>query len=393
MTLNPLSPPGPPRPKVLYVVPGRTFGGIERVIHDLCSWLATNRRDEIDVHVCYFAEHATLVREGMPYTAHILRDLRLRNLLRPLAALLRQERPDLLCVAQCEMSVVAYAALVLSGIDCPIVPYLHGNPRIERAASLSGRAFFLLYERFVAPRSLGVLTVSKGLNRFVSEATRDRVPVFHVANPVHPRFQVTADQALDFERCRFVCVARLCRQKGQDVLLRAFASALPGLPSGATLTLVGDGPDASMLRHLAAELGLGERVIFAGFQLDPSTYLIEASCFVMPSRWEGFGVALIEALSVGLPAIVTDCEFGPSDVVTDPAIGRVVRKDDVAALARALKEMSRLDPQRERARVLQRRDLASDFALAVTGARHFTVIRSLLALRMKTAIPTLQRAP
>jgi glycosyltransferase involved in cell wall biosynthesis len=97
-----------------------------------------------------------------------------------------------------------------------------------------------------------------------------------------------------------VCVGRLCRQKGQDVLLSAWDEVVRRVPK-ARLVLVGDGPDRAALRQLAPD-----SVLFAGSVADPVPWYQAADLVVLPSRWEGMALAPLEAMACGRPVVVTD---------------------------------------------------------------------------------------
>ncbi|MGD1223906.1 glycosyltransferase family 4 protein [Streptomyces krungchingensis] len=99
-----------------------------------------------------------------------------------------------------------------------------------------------------------------------------------------------------------VCVGRLCRQKGQDVLLEAWSSVLREIP-GARLVLVGDGPDAATLRTAAPD-----GVLFAGAAADTVPWYSAADLVVLPSRWEGMALVPLEAMACGRPVLVTDVD-------------------------------------------------------------------------------------
>lgn len=102
-----------------------------------------------------------------------------------------------------------------------------------------------------------------------------------------------------------VCVGRLCRQKGQDTLLRAWAG-IPAAVPGARLVLVGDGPDRAALEALAAGLPHPDSVVFAGAAADPRDWYAAADLMVLPSRWEGMALVPIEAMASGCPVLLTD---------------------------------------------------------------------------------------
>ncbi|MGW5649824.1 glycosyltransferase [Streptomyces humi] len=99
-----------------------------------------------------------------------------------------------------------------------------------------------------------------------------------------------------------VCVGRLCRQKGQDVLVRAWPEVLRRVPE-ARLVLVGDGPDRDALRRLAPA-----SVEFAGAVTDVRPWYRAADLVVLPSRWEGMALAPLEAMACGRPVLVTDVD-------------------------------------------------------------------------------------
>lgn len=142
---------------------------------------------------------------------------------------------------------------------------------------------------------------------------------------------------------------RMEYQKAQDVLLRAFAAS--GIWRTHALVILGKGSRLSELHRLAAQLGIGEYVRFIGFVANPYAWMARAELFVLPSRWEGFPTVAAEAMACGTPLLLTDCKFGPRDVIEPGVSGSLVPVDDVAALAL---EMERLiaNPQ-ERARMAQ----------------------------------------
>ncbi|MFD5910037.1 glycosyltransferase [Streptomyces massasporeus] len=124
-----------------------------------------------------------------------------------------------------------------------------------------------------------------------------------------------------------VCVARLCRQKGQDVLLAAWPSVVDRIP-GARLVLVGDGSDRAALAARAPSA-----VSFAGDVADPRDWYIAADLVTLSSRWEaGMALAPLEAMACSRPVVVTDVpgarEFLPPRQATDCLVPR----DDPAAL-------------------------------------------------------------
>lgn len=124
---------------------------------------------------------------------------------------------------------------------------------------------------------------------------------------------------------------RMEYQKAHEVLLRAFAAS--GIWRTHALVILGKGSRLAQLHRLAAQLGIGEYVRFIGFVTNPYAWMARAELFVLPSRWEGFPTVAAEAMACGTPLLLTDCKFGPRDVIEPGVSGSLVSVDDVAALA------------------------------------------------------------
>lgn len=154
---------------------------------------------------------------------------------------------------------------------------------------------------------------------------RDRFrPLDHTR--LRPRLAEELDLPLAFAEPLLVSVGALIARKGQELVIRA----LPGLP-GARLLLVGKGPDEAMLRALAMELGVAERVHFLGLLDHDMLPLVLSACdaMVLPSASEGLANAWVEALACGTPLVITDVG-GARELVTDPLAGVLVARETQA---------------------------------------------------------------
>ena len=231
----------------------------------------------------------------------------------------------------------------------PVVTTLH-NP--DYSFEDTGTLLFRL--RKLLDRSTG-----RRVNRAfvaVSEAVREDYELHMGFSPIDvtPNYLDVADFAarvaeVDRERERRVLglaeedllvlhVGRFHRQKGQDVLLRAFQEAHREEPS-LLLMLVGDGGELPRARVLAGELELEDRVLFPGDVADPVRLYAAADIFAFPSRWEAFGIALLEAMAAGLPVVATRTGGIPEVVGVDG--GQLVEPEQVTSLALALIGLAR----------------------------------------------------
>lgn len=158
-----------------------------------------------------------------------------------------------------------------------------------------------------------------------------------IPNVVAPDF-LRAKLATGSAEIVFLSVGGLVPRKGFDIMLEAFALVAGRLPT-ARLRVVGEGCDRAALGRLAAGLGVEGKVTFLG-ALPRALVMDEmstATCFVSASRAETFGVAIIEAMAMGLPVVATHCG-GPEENVGADA-GRIVPPGDSEALAAAMMEV------------------------------------------------------
>jgi len=139
------------------------------------------------------------------------------------------------------------------------------------------------------------------------------------------------------------CVGRLHRDKGQDVLVRAFARVLHEHPT-ATLALVGDGDERPRLKSLASEIGCENNVIFYGYQRDVRALIEGFTICVVPSNNEAFGIAILEAGAMRKP-VVASCVGGIAEILGDGPAGLLVPAGQPVALAEGLLSLLR-DPDR-----------------------------------------------
>ena len=138
----------------------------------------------------------------------------------------------------------------------------------------------------------------------------------------------------------FISVGNLNGSKAYDVLINAFKVFKTQEQGNSILKIIGDGPLKKVLEKQIAKLALTQEVFLLG-ALSPQGVLEElqkAHCFVSSSRVETFGVAIVEALAVGLPVIATKCG-GPEEIIKE-GIGQLVPINDEEALAQAMRTMA-----------------------------------------------------
>jgi glycosyltransferase involved in cell wall biosynthesis len=135
-----------------------------------------------------------------------------------------------------------------------------------------------------------------------------------------------------------VAAGRLVAQKGFDLLIDAFAPIAPRHPEW-EVRIYGGGQDKAALQRQIEARGVAGQVRLMGSTRELGAALAQGSLFVLSSRWEGFGLVIVEAMSRGLPVVSFDCPRGPSDIITDGRDGLLVPEQDTAALGAAMERL------------------------------------------------------
>ncbi len=140
------------------------------------------------------------------------------------------------------------------------------------------------------------------------------------------------------ERCPvMVTTARLTPQKDHATLIGALPAVLARHPA-CRVWLIGTGPQEDMLKEQASALGVAGAVSFMGYRADVPDLLAAADLFVLPSRFEGLPLAVLEAMAHGLPVVATRVG-GTDEVLIDGVTGRLVGPGDPDTLASAIGEV------------------------------------------------------
>lgn len=139
--------------------------------------------------------------------------------------------------------------------------------------------------------------------------------------------EVTEPLSDIFKGNTIINVGRLSNQKGQWHLIRAFSEVLK-VNNDARLILVGRGELEGSLKDLIKKLNIEEKVAFTGFNKNPYKFLSKSDLYVSTSIHEGLPMTYIEAMSLGLPIISTDCISGPREIIAPDKFGEEINYKD-----------------------------------------------------------------
>lgn len=308
-------------------------------------------------------------------------DHRLLGETRRLAGLIADVRPRLVHAHSAKAGLAARLA-VRGRIPTVFQPHAWSFEAVDGAMA----RIALHWERFGARWAQRVLCVSEAERR-TGELSGIAADWRVIPNGVDThRYRPQDGRARSDADTLVVCVGRLCRQKGQDVLLDAWPAVVEQVP-GARLVLVGDGPDAEALRERAPA-----SVEFAGAAADAAPWYRAADVVVLPSRWEGMALAPLEAMACGRPVVVTDVDGARESLPPGCAAHCLVPPESPQALARTLTTLLHDPSLRESLGATGRAHV-----LAAHDVRHATeavacVYRELLGTDAESrAVPTKHR--
>ncbi|MGJ8624895.1 MAG: glycosyltransferase [Yoonia sp.] len=203
--------------------------------------------------------------------------------------------------------------------------------------------------RVIYPRADHVVAVSEGVAEDLIvnfNVTRRKISV--IGNAIdHAKLRALAEMPTKVELPDdyFLGLGRLVPNKNFALFLKAYAQSGVAQP----VVILGQGPEDAALKAHARELGIQDRIHFAGFVDNPYPAMARARALVSSSRAEGFPNTLIEAMSLGCPVIATDCPSGPSEVLQSAAqkrppwskgaSGILIEMEDHDAMAKAIRAL------------------------------------------------------
>ncbi|MCC6563817.1 glycosyltransferase family 4 protein [Candidatus Uhrbacteria bacterium] len=241
------------------------------------------------------------------------------------------ERPDVV-TAQEPIYTGYLAARLAKRFGCGLHVQDHSGMFAHGPANLLERVL-RLYAKSLLRRADRVRTVSqRGKKGLMSIGLREiKIDVIPIATDISLFSQVNRSLALTDE---LLTVTRLEPEKGVDILLHAFVEVQKARPQ-TSLVIVGDGSLRKAYERMARRLGIGAAVLFVGKENDVKPFLARAGLYVQPSRFEGWGLAVIEAAAAGMPIVMSDVGCA-GEVIKDGESGLVVPPGNPKAVASAL---------------------------------------------------------
>lgn len=369
-----------PQPKVLHVTFNMGIGGTEQVIRQL---VLGSRGQEVEHEiVCIDGQVGAIgeqVREdGIPVHRVSRTPGFDRKLIRALRDLIRAR--DVSIVHCHQYTPFLYGRLAAVGTDAKVVFTEHGRfypDRYRYKAALINPLLAILTPAVVA----------------ISSATRDALAKYEfmpkskiqvIYNGIQPLKadparinELRSELGIPADSFVYGTVSRLDPVKNQAMMLESFARCLKGVPES-YLLMVGDGPERQTLEAKAQSLGIAEKVCFTGFITQPAEHLALMDVFLLSSHTEGTSMTLLEAMSLGIPAVVT-AVGGNVEVVEHEVSGVITPDADTAAFALEMVRLQKEDLLRDQISVGAKARFTGRFSAEAMIASYLCLYRQLSA--------------
>ncbi|AWV87480.1 glycosyltransferase [Acinetobacter radioresistens] len=321
--------------KILFVLPRMVTGGVERVTLRLVAEL--QRRG----HECAFAlrrAYGEFLQEAQDLCPiYEIAAGGLHQFVPNLSKLIKTWQPTHIITAFADIGFLTHLAINRSGQK---IFWAHGvhatHDLIIAKPTMMGRIRFELDKIFastVYKKCHVVVAVSNGVQHDILDNFKvNQDKVITIYNPVLDDTQLIPRATKDIPNNgipKIVALGRLTYQKGFDILIEAMTK----VPQPWQLDIWGDGEDKQALQNLIDKYYLQQHIFLRGNTDKPLDVLGQADLFVLSSRFEGFGLVLVEALANGCQIIATDCPHGPREILENGRWGILVENEDPTALA------------------------------------------------------------
>lgn len=329
------------RKRILFFIYEMGAGGAARTILNIVNNLDRTTFEPILVTLNYDGDYEVNVRDDVKFIK--LPTKRLRSGILPLARTIRQEKVDIVFSTIPNYNTIAILGNLLS--------FTSAKNIVREAAFLGGDAktdFKLRLYGFLYKMASHVVALSYGVKENITNryhVPEEKIDVIY--NPVDQEHiqesikngTIGKEHTNLFNKNEKIIMTagRLVDDKDQATLIQAFARV--NKQNKAQLIILGEGGLESKLKNLAQELGIEDRVYFAGFQKNPYVYFAQADVFVLSSKREGFGHVLAEALAVGIPIVSTKAKPGAREVLKDGEYGLLCEVGNTEEMTKAILEV------------------------------------------------------
>lgn len=274
----------------------------------------------------------------------------------PLLKFLKFNREfDIIFISPATIAIPCIILKILRLTKAKVISSVHNAMNTQGLNSTSIKnVIYLSMFKLLSKNIEKLVFVSEGLKEDLeTKFLKDRKKSLLIYNPVvdesyyNAMSQESIGTVFSEIKFSFLTIGRLHSQKNYPLMISAFKAIDR---DDIELIIIGDGPDELKLKSLACG---APNIKFIGHQDNPYKYLAMCDAFLLTSQWEGFGNVVVEALYFNKKVIVSDCNYGPSEIIEQGKWGSIFPKDDISSLINVINTtVSTVQPALTRSRAL-----------------------------------------
>lgn len=298
--------------KIAHIINSNSYSGLENVV---CNIIDDFKKEYKDFEMIYVTQDGPIVKilQDKNINYYVIEKMNKKSVRKFIA----QWKPDILQAHDYTASVIC----ALTTKKLPIINHLHNNaPWIKKLCPYS------ISYLYAGKRAKKILTVSSSIQEeyIFSNAIKDKIEV--IGNPVSKDKILEKVKENDYQKKYDICcVGRITEAKNPKMFLEV-VSKVKNERKDIKAVWVGTGELYEEMISYRDKLELTENVEFVGFQENPYTYMAKSKMFVLTSKWEGYGLVAFEALSLGLPCIVS--KVGGLVNIVDDSCGKLCETEE-----------------------------------------------------------------
>ncbi len=302
----------------------------------------------------------------------------------PLISYLRKNSPDVLISNLTHLNNVAILARRLSGASAMLIATEHSTISLNNLAKGGKERWLVQISRLLYPSADKIIVVSAGAAKDLQETLKisaGKIGVIH--NPIHPeQIRRLKEEPVDDPWLSdktiplLLSVGRLAKEKNYPFMLDVFRQVTE--KRKVRLMILGEGEERPVLEQMVRDLRLADVVRMPGSIRNPYPYMAHAAIMLCTSHYEGFNIALAEALACGTPVISVDCPHGPAEILDNGRYGTLIpigEKDRMAeAIIRGLEHPETLPSPtvlQQRAEIFSVDKVFADYQRTIAGIARY----------------------
>ena len=352
-------------------------GGAERVVIYLANYFVEKNREVILLTVADKNDLSHIINPKIKVIS--LNKTKLRNAILPLIRFVNSKDIGCLISNVWPITIISSFVLLFSKLKLVFVEHCNLSQEFKskkylfRSLQKISISIFYRFAHHIVTVSEGVKEdlISKGVKRSKIEVIYNPLPPLEEGESKIIEDSTDIANWINSKDKKIISIGELKKQKNFFNFVKAISHFKKNYSYRLKAIILGDGTERASIESLIKKEGLEDTIYLAGWVKDPIPYLRKSDLFVLSSDYEGFGVVIAEALSVGVNVVSTDCQSGPREILNNGELGYLSKVDNPENLAKLMNKA--LDNPVNKDKLISR---SKDFSLEIIGKKYQELIDS-----------------